>query len=181
MRTAVATKTSAPILKICAFRLRLKLARPIRKRALFFKAAAAAHVELNDGDRRRRLGQAHTPNVGALFDDEVDTKLGCIADADACAEEQVAQHAAPRLLAAGCCIANQPTAPKNTHTRVPQQNCLGVHVVEQARRDARHNVRAEGAAAAAGVARSKLQLVHQIGERAGVERFCHLGLQTKAR
>ena len=120
------------------------------------------------------------PALGALFDDEVYTKLGCIADADATAEEQVAQHAAPRLLAAGCRTANQPTAAKSTSKRVPPHNCFGVRVVEQARRDARHNVRVEGAAAAACVARSKLQLVRKIGERAGVEGFCHLGLQAKA-
>jgi integrase/recombinase XerC len=58
-------------------------------------------VQFNDGDRRRCLRQAHTAKLGALFDHEVDTKPGCIADADAAAEEQVAQHAAPRLLAVG--------------------------------------------------------------------------------
>ncbi len=125
------------------------------------------------------------PALGALFDHEVDTKLGCIAYADACAVEQVAQHAAPRLLAVGCSTANKETmAPWRKYesvaynTRVPLQNCFGVRVIEQARRDARHNVRAEGTAA--GVARSKLQLVHQIGDRAGVERYCHFGLQAKA-
>ena len=115
------------------------------------------------------------PALGALFDDEVDTKPGCIADANTCAEEQVAQHTAPRQLALGCSTANQPTAASGT--RVPQQNCFGVHVVEQTRCYACHNVRAEGAAAC--VARSKLQLVRQIGERGGAERFCHLGLQPK--
>ena len=142
----------------------MKLAQPLHIRALLFKAAATAHVELDDAERRPRLRQAHTPKLGALFDNEVDTKLGCIADADAAAEEQVAQHAAPRLLAAGCRTANQPTAAKSTSKRVPPHNCFGVRVVEQARRDARHNVRAEGAAAAACVERSKLQLVRKIGE-----------------
>ena len=109
------------------------------------------------------------PALGALFDDEVDTKQGCIADADAAAEEQVAQHAAPLLLAVACRTANQPPAASNT--RVPLQNCFGARLVEQARHDARHNVRTEGAAAAACVARCKLQLVRKIGERACVERF----------
>jgi len=60
---------------------------------------------------------------------------------------------------------------------MPLQNCFGVRAVEQARRDARHNIRAEGTAAR--IARSKLQLMRQISERAGFERFRHLGLQTK--
>ena len=114
--------------------------------------------------------------LGALFDDEVDTKQGCIADADAAAEEQVAQHATPRLLAVSSITAKQPQPTAASNMRVPQQSCFGARVVEQARRDARHNVRAEGAAAC--VACSKLQLVRQIGERTSLERFCHL-LQQK--
>ena len=104
----------------------------LRACELLFKAAATAHVELDDAERRPRLRQAHTAKLGALFDDEVDTKQGCIADADACAEEQVAQHAAPRLLAARCITANQPTAACNM--RVLLQNRFRVRVVEQARR-----------------------------------------------
>jgi hypothetical protein len=113
--------------------------------------------------------------VWRIIFNKVDTKPGCTADPDACNDGQVQQHAAPRLLAVSSITANQPTAACSK--RVLLQNCFGARVVEQARRDARHNVRAEGAAAC--VARSKLQLVHQIGESSGVERFCHLGLQPK--
>ena len=50
-------------------------------------------------------------------------------------------------------------------------------MVEQARYDTRRHVRAKGAAAC--VVRSKLQPVRKIGERAGIERFCHLGCMQK--
>ena len=46
--------------------------------------------------------QANPAKLGASFHNMVNTKLGCIADADAYAEEQVAKHAAPRLLAVVC-------------------------------------------------------------------------------
>jgi len=127
------------------------------------------HIEVNNGDRRRMVRQTNAPTLGAFFNDKIDTQTGCIADADTCAEEQVAQHTAPRLLAVGSTSANQPTGASNT--RVPLQNCFDARVIEQTRRDTRHIVRAEGAAAC--IAGSKPHLLRQICEAAFVEGYCH--------
>ena len=77
--------------------------------------------------------QPHAAALAAVLAHEVNAKLGGAADGHACRVEQVAQHAAPRPLAASIMRAMQPVPASDI--RVAQKNFSSKSRVEQARQE----------------------------------------------
>lgn len=115
------------------------------------------------------FAQQHASAPGAFLAHEVNPHEGGVADGCACSVAQVAQHAAPRVLALHRSAALQPAAAANK--RMARENRLGQLSVAQARQEQRGCGGVESAGA--GGACIERNLVYQIWEGTLGERLEH--------
>ena len=114
----------------------------------------------------------HVPASGAFFAHEINAKERSVAHGGACRAEQVAQHAAPHLLALGSASALQPAGVLNL--RVAHQDVSGESLIRKRGQDQRGCSIVEGAGSCSSWGEE--DLMRQICERALSKRFAHRDL-----